>query len=52
MHNLVLFLNTFLEYIILLAIIVVAAALGFCIGRCFGKKQEAKKALQAENSEV
>ena len=52
MHNLVLFLNTFLEYIILLAIIVVAAALGFCVGRYFGKKQEVKKALQAENNEA
>lgn len=52
MSNLVLFLGTFAGYIILLAIIVVAAALGFCIGRYFGKKQEAKKALQAENNEA
>ena len=52
MHNLVLFLNTFLEYIILLIVIVIAAALGFVIGRFAGKKQEAKKAMQMENNEV
>ena len=52
MDNLVLFLNTFLEYIILLIVIVIAAALGFCMGRFFGKKSEAKKALEMENSEM
>ena len=52
MSNLVLFLGTFAGYLILLAIIVVAATLGFCIGRYFGKKQEAKKEFQMENNEV
>ncbi len=52
MENVALFTNTFLEYIILMLVIVVVAALGFCIGRFFGKKSEAKKAREAENKEA
>ena len=52
MDNLVLFLNRFLEYIILLIIIVVVGALGFFVGRFFGKREDAKKALEIENNEV
>ena len=52
MDNLVLFLNRFLEYIILLIIIAVVAALGFIVGRFFGKRKDAKKALEMENSEM
>ncbi len=52
MDNLILFVNNFLSYIILLVVIVIVAILGFCIGRFFGKKRDAKKALQMENSEV
>ena len=42
MDNLILFVNRFLEYIILLVIIVIVAALGFIVGRFLGKKKEAK----------
>lgn len=52
MDNLVLFANRFLEYIILLVVIVVVAILGFCIGRFFGKIRDTKKAAQADNTEV
>lgn len=52
MDNLILFVNRFLEYIILLLVIVVVAALGFIAGRFLGKRKEAKKALEAENKEV
>lgn len=53
MDNLILFINKFLEYIILLLVIVIVAALGFAIGRFFGKRKEAKKALEEmENKEA
>lgn len=52
MDNLILFVNRFLEYIILLVVIVIVAALGFVVGRFLGKRKEAKKALEAENKEV
>ncbi len=52
MDNLVLFINRFLEYIILMLVIVVVAALGFVIGRFFGKRKEAKKALETEKTEI
>lgn len=52
MNNLILFLNRFTEYLILLIVIVVVAALGFCVGRFFGKRKEAKKALEMDNSEA
>lgn len=52
MENLILFINRFLEYFILLLVIVVVAALGFVIGRFFGKRKEAKKAVETENTEA
>ncbi len=52
MDNLILFLNRFTEYIILMLVIVVVAAIGFCVGRFFGKRKEAKKALEMENNEA
>ncbi len=55
MDNLILFINRFLEYFILLIVIVVVAALGFIIGRFFGKRKDAKnakKTLETENTEV
>ena len=51
MDNLALFINRFLEYFILLIIIVIAAALGFVVGRVLAKRKEAKKALE-DNKEV
>lgn len=52
MDNLVLFINRFLEYFILLIVIVIVAALGFAVGRFFGKRKDAKKALETENKEA
>lgn len=52
MDNLILFINRFLEYFILLIIIVLVAALGFIVGRFLGKRKEAKKALETDNKEV
>lgn len=52
MDNLILFINKFLEYFILMLVIVIVAALGFAIGRFFGKRKEAKKALEMESKEV
>ena len=52
MDNLALFINRFLEYLILLVVIVVVAAIGFAIGRFFGKRRDAKKVLETENSEA
>lgn len=52
MENLILFLNSFLSYLILLVVIVAVAALGFAIGRFFGKRKEAKKAVEMENKEA
>lgn len=52
MDNLILFINRFLEYFILMLVIVVVAALGFAVGRFFGKRKEAKKALEMENKEA
>ncbi len=52
MDNLILFINRFLEYIILMVVIVVVAALGFCIGRFFGKRKESKKAKELETAET
>ena len=51
MENLSLFVNRFLEYIILLAIIVIVAALGFVAGRFLGKRSDAKKACSIEENE-
>lgn len=52
MDNLALFINRFLEYLILLVVIVIVAALGFAIGRFFGKRKDAKKAMEMENNEA
>lgn len=52
MDNLIAFMNEFLSYILLLVIIVIVAALGFFVGRFFGKRKEAKKALEMENNEA
>lgn len=52
MDNLILFINRFLEYFILMIVIVIVAALGFAVGRFFGKRKDAKKALEAENREA
>jgi predicted Na+-dependent transporter len=52
MENLIAFMNEFLSYILLLVIIVIVAALGFFVGRFFGKSKEAKKALEIENNEA
>lgn len=52
MNSLVLFVNRFLEYFILLLVIAVVAALGFCVGRFFGKRKEAKQAVEMENNEA
>lgn len=52
MDNLILFINRFLEYFILMLVIVVVAALGFAVGRFFGKRKETKKALEMENKEA
>lgn len=51
MDNLILFINRFLEYFILLVVIVIVAAIGFAVGRFFGKRKEAKQALEIENKE-
>ena len=52
MENLIAFINEFLSYILLLVIIVIVAAFGFFVGRFFGKRKEAKKALEMENNEA
>ena len=52
MDNLILFINRFLEYFILLIVIVIVAALGFIVGRFFGKRKDAKKALETKNKEA
>ena len=52
MEYLIDFINEFLSYTLLLVIIVIVAALGFCVGRFFGKRKEAKKALEMENNEA
>lgn len=52
MDNLILFVNKFLEYMILLVIIVAVAILGFVVGRFLGKRKEAKQLMETEHKEV
>lgn len=49
MENLILFINKFLEYFILMLVIVAVAALGFIIGRFFAKRKEGKITKEDEN---
>ena len=46
MNNLILFLNTFLSYIVLMAIIVAVGAIGFTIGVKWRKAKDAKAAAE------
>ena len=51
MNNLILFLNSFFSYIVLLLIIVAVAAVAFIIGRLIRKKMDASKAQESEKTE-
>ncbi len=48
MNNLILFVNSFLSYIVLMAIIVAVGAVGFTVGVKWRKSKDAKAAVQQE----
>ena len=50
MNNLILFLNSFLSYIVLMAIIVAVGAIGFTIGVKWRKAKDAKQAALSQES--
>ncbi len=51
MNNLILFVNTFLSYIVLMVVIAVVAALGFWAGSIW-RKSSAKEAAMLEETET
>ena len=51
MNNLILFVNTFLSYILLMIVIAVVAALGFWAGSIWRKSKNAKDAAILEETE-
>ncbi len=48
MNNLILFVNQFLSYIVVMAIIVVVGAIGFIIGVKWRKAKDAKAAVSSD----
>ena len=48
MNNLILFVNSFLSYVLFFAIVVVLCAIAIAIGITMRKKKDAKLALQSE----
>lgn len=48
MNNLILFVNSFLSYVLVLAIVVVLCAIAIAIGITMRKKKDAKLTLQSE----
>lgn len=48
MNNLILFVNSFLSYLLVFAIVVVLCAIAIAIGITMRKKKDAKLALQSE----
>ena len=48
MNNLILFVNSFLSYLLVFAIVVVLCAIAIAIGITMRKKKDAKLALQRE----
>lgn len=51
MNNLILFVNSFLSYILLFVIIVIVAGIAMSIGITMRKKADAKAALEALSAE-
>jgi uncharacterized protein (UPF0333 family) len=51
MNNLILFVNSFLSYILLFVIIVIVAGIAMSIGITMRKKSDAKAALEALSAE-
>jgi len=52
MNNLILFVNTFLSYLLLMVVIAVVAALGFWAGSIWRKSKNAKDAAMSEETET
>lgn len=52
MNNLILFVNTFLSYIVLMIVIAIVAALGFFAGSIWRKSKNAKDAAMSEEMET
>ena len=52
MNNLILFVNTFLSYIVLMIVIAIVAALGFFVGSIWRKSKNAKDAAMLEEIEI
>ena len=52
MNNLILFVNTFLSYIVLMIVIAVVAALGFWAGSIWRKSKKTKDAAMSEETEA
>ncbi|MCR5281947.1 MAG: hypothetical protein K6E18_01115 [Lachnospiraceae bacterium] len=52
MNNLILFLNQFISYIVLMAIIVVVGAIGFAVGVKWWKSNEAKTSAAADDTDA
>ena len=55
MNNLILFVNTFLSYIVLMVVIAIVAALGFWAGSIWRKSKNAKDAAmpaEADSTEA
>lgn len=52
MNNLILFVNSFLSYILLMVVIVVVAALGFFAGSIWRKSKNAEDAAMPEDTET
>ncbi len=50
MNNAILFLNQFISYIVLMAIIVAVGAAGFAVGVKWWKSNEAKTAAQTDDT--
>lgn len=52
MNNLILFVNSFLSYILLMVVIAVVAALGFFAGSIWRKLKQAKDAAMPDKTET
>lgn len=52
MNNLILFVNSFLSYIVLMVVIAIVAALGFFAGSIWRKSKKAKDAAMLEEAEA
>ena len=50
-YNMVRLLNSFMTYILLMVIILVAAGVAFFIGRCLRKRNDAKKLAEDRRDE-